>query len=223
MLRAVQGFHTRCFFSCTISHVRVKVVFDLPIQHNNKFVFNISELMDVLLACMDKSKGDHPNSLAEGATLEMTCKGSTGSAPFNLKDHTLLVQVVFSFEGVLRHISPVGVLAYLNVHADIFCKYLGASLSRRHLLMYVNNRIFMCANNHCIQQSLHVYAAWILIEVEKGLEKYPWGWLASVPPQYPPEVRQVLLRSRNNSLKYDYSQPDYEEQKAKRQNFFTFF
>uniref|UniRef100_A0A7S3QU91 NADH dehydrogenase [ubiquinone] 1 beta subcomplex subunit 8, mitochondrial n=1 Tax=Dunaliella tertiolecta TaxID=3047 RepID=A0A7S3QU91_DUNTE len=44
-----------------------------------------------------------------------------------------------------------------------------------------------------------------------------------VPPQYPPEVRQVLLRSRNNSLKYDYSQPDYEEQKAKRQNFFTFF
>lgn len=69
MLRAVQGFHTRCFFSCTISHVRVKVVFDLPIQHNNKFVFNISELMDVLLACMDKSKGDHPNSLAEGLPL----------------------------------------------------------------------------------------------------------------------------------------------------------
>jgi hypothetical protein len=44
---------------------------------------------------------------------------------------------------------------------------------------------------------------------------------AQVPPQYPSEVREVLLRSRNNSLKYDYSQPDYEEQKERRKQFYT--
>lgn len=44
-----------------------------------------------------------------------------------------------------------------------------------------------------------------------------------VPPQYPPEVREVLLRSRNNSLKYDYSQPDYEAQKAKIKTFYSTF
>lgn len=30
-----------------------------------------------------------------------------------------------------------------------------------------------------------------------------------VPAQYPPEVRAVLLRSKNNNIKYDYSQADY--------------
>lgn len=40
--------------------------------------------------------------------------------------------------------------------------------------------------------------------------------LLQVPPQYPPEVREVLLRSRNTSLAYDYSQPDYEDLKSRR-------
>eukprot|EP00195_Chlamydomonas_chlamydogama_P004758 CAMPEP_0202897038 /NCGR_PEP_ID=MMETSP1392-20130828/5902_1 /ASSEMBLY_ACC=CAM_ASM_000868 /TAXON_ID=225041 /ORGANISM="Chlamydomonas chlamydogama, Strain SAG 11-48b" /LENGTH=148 /DNA_ID=CAMNT_0049582583 /DNA_START=52 /DNA_END=498 /DNA_ORIENTATION=+ len=44
-----------------------------------------------------------------------------------------------------------------------------------------------------------------------------------VPPQYPPEVREVLLRRRNTSLTYDYSQPDYEEVKGRRQNYWTVF
>lgn len=44
-----------------------------------------------------------------------------------------------------------------------------------------------------------------------------------VPPQYPPEVREVLLRSHNTSLLYDYSAPDYEQLKEKRKVFWTTF
>uniref|UniRef100_A0A7S0RTJ2 NADH dehydrogenase [ubiquinone] 1 beta subcomplex subunit 8, mitochondrial n=2 Tax=Chlamydomonas leiostraca TaxID=1034604 RepID=A0A7S0RTJ2_9CHLO len=44
-----------------------------------------------------------------------------------------------------------------------------------------------------------------------------------VPHQYPPETREVLLRSRNTSLVYDYSQPDYEELKKRRQRYYTSF
>lgn len=44
-----------------------------------------------------------------------------------------------------------------------------------------------------------------------------------VPHQYPSETRDVLLRSRNTSLLYDYSQPDYEELKKRRQRYYTSF
>jgi hypothetical protein len=41
--------------------------------------------------------------------------------------------------------------------------------------------------------------------------------LLQVPQQYPPEVREVLIRSRNSAVLYDYSQPDYEDLKKRRQ------
>ncbi len=44
-----------------------------------------------------------------------------------------------------------------------------------------------------------------------------------VPPQYPPEVREVLLRAHNSSLHYDYSAPDYEQLKERRKKFWTTF
>jgi hypothetical protein len=31
-----------------------------------------------------------------------------------------------------------------------------------------------------------------------------------VPPQYPPDVHDVLVLRRNSMLKFDYSKPDYE-------------
>jgi hypothetical protein len=47
--------------------------------------------------------------------------------------------------------------------------------------------------------------------------------LLQVPQQYPPEVREVLLRNRNTNLAYDYSQADYEEVKKRRQVYWTMF
>eukprot|EP00199_Chlamydomonas_sp_CCMP681_P003579 CAMPEP_0119101014 /NCGR_PEP_ID=MMETSP1180-20130426/143_1 /TAXON_ID=3052 ORGANISM="Chlamydomonas cf sp, Strain CCMP681" /NCGR_SAMPLE_ID=MMETSP1180 /ASSEMBLY_ACC=CAM_ASM_000741 /LENGTH=150 /DNA_ID=CAMNT_0007085029 /DNA_START=81 /DNA_END=533 /DNA_ORIENTATION=+ len=44
-----------------------------------------------------------------------------------------------------------------------------------------------------------------------------------VPQQYPADVREVLLRSRNTSQIYDYSAPDYEEQKFKAKTYYTMF
>jgi hypothetical protein len=41
--------------------------------------------------------------------------------------------------------------------------------------------------------------------------------MLQVPQQYPPEVREVLIRSRNSATLYDYSQPDYEDLKRRRQ------
>lgn len=38
----------------------------------------------------------------------------------------------------------------------------------------------------------------------------PCASFVQVPPQYPPEVRDVLVQRRNSMLKYDYSQEDYE-------------
>ncbi|KAJ9529361.1 hypothetical protein QJQ45_013791 [Haematococcus lacustris] len=43
-----------------------------------------------------------------------------------------------------------------------------------------------------------------------------------VPEQYPEDVRRVLMRARNTSLLYDYSQPNYEEAvKARRKSYWT--
>jgi hypothetical protein len=44
-----------------------------------------------------------------------------------------------------------------------------------------------------------------------------------VPQQYPPDVREVLIKARNTSLHYDYSQPDYEQLKERRRKFWTTF
>lgn len=42
-----------------------------------------------------------------------------------------------------------------------------------------------------------------------------------VPPQYPPEVMKVLERKGNTSVIWDYSQPHYEELKARRSRYWT--
>lgn len=42
-----------------------------------------------------------------------------------------------------------------------------------------------------------------------------------MPPQYPPEVRDVLVQRRNSMLKYDFSQPDYEEVKKRSKIYWT--
>ncbi|GAX77594.1 hypothetical protein CEUSTIGMA_g5038.t1 [Chlamydomonas eustigma] len=42
-----------------------------------------------------------------------------------------------------------------------------------------------------------------------------------VPQQFPPEVRQVLEKHGNTSVIWDYSQPDYEQLKARRARYWT--
>ena len=42
-----------------------------------------------------------------------------------------------------------------------------------------------------------------------------------VPPQYPPEVRDVLVQRRNSMLKFDFSQPDYQEVKQRSKIYWT--
>jgi hypothetical protein len=48
------------------------------------------------------------------------------------------------------------------------------------------------------------------------------GWLyTQVPAQFCPEVTEVLARKGNTSVIWDYSQPNYEELKARRHRFWT--
>lgn len=42
-----------------------------------------------------------------------------------------------------------------------------------------------------------------------------------VPTQYPPEVREVIEKQGNTAVIWDYSQPHYEELKARRTRYWT--
>jgi hypothetical protein len=43
-----------------------QVVYDFLLQHNNKLLYFVPELMDFLLTGEDQSQADQPDSLAEG-------------------------------------------------------------------------------------------------------------------------------------------------------------
>ena len=45
--------------------------------------------------------------------------------------------------------------------------------------------------------------------------------LEQVPAQFPPEVQKVLERQGNTAVIWDYSQPNFEDLKARRSRYFT--